>query len=97
MARDPEPFNKVVGDLLREHVSAGRAVQMAMLWDSGRVGAAVLLEQLWNNLSDPVSCLLCAYPASSVNHVGAAEPFERVRALHARTTEADTSRVIANS
>ena len=65
----PERFRSVIGGVLRQ--AAGRRIRafgemVALLWDEGRVPAAIDLEDLWNDMLRelPVS-LLCAYPSKS--------------------------------
>lgn len=64
---DPAAFDAVIGALVRELASSGRPVRaygemVALLWDEGRVPAAIALETLWNDLGrDTAFSLFCAY------------------------------------
>jgi anti-sigma regulatory factor (Ser/Thr protein kinase) len=85
---DHDAFHEVVGGLLREAVSSGRAVRaygemVALLWDAGDVLAAIELETLWNDLArDLTFSLFCAYPAGSVSGSEHADALHKVCHLH---------------
>lgn len=69
---DARLFDEVVGGLVRATAATGREVcaygeMVALLWDDGRVTAAIELEALWNDLSLRVPfSLFCSYPSSGV-------------------------------
>lgn len=64
---DPAGFDAVVGALVRKLASGGRPLRaygemVALLWDEGRVPAAIALETLWNDLGrDTAFSLFCSY------------------------------------
>ena len=90
---DPDRFDDVIGGLVREARATGRAVRafgemVALLWDQGLVGAAIELEDLWNELGDQVDFgLLCGYPVASVESSDDAESFAHVCHAHAAVVD----------
>jgi hypothetical protein len=66
---------------------------VALLWDSGYVGAAVELEALWTDLGShlPFS-LLCAYPAGLVSSPADADALEQVCRLHSSVLDSSPGR-----
>jgi anti-sigma regulatory factor (Ser/Thr protein kinase) len=90
---DPDRFDDVIGGLVREARATGRAVRVfgemvALLWDQGLVGAAIELEDLWNELGDEMDFgLLCGYPLASVGSAEDAELFARVCHEHAAVVD----------
>ena len=92
---DARRFDDVVGAHVRSAAATGRRVyaygeMVALLWDDGRVNAAIELETLWNDLglSVPFS-LFCAYPSSSVTSEDQAELLSQVCCLHTAVLGAD--------
>ena len=87
-APDAHAFDDVVGGLVRALVDRFGAVRIygemvAVLWEDGRVTAAISLEDLWNELAATTSFdLLCAYPTSALDPPGAAAAFDTVLAQH---------------
>ncbi len=86
---DRDLFGSVVGQLMRTASAAGRPVRVygemvALLWDDGRINAAVDLEALWNELGSvlPFS-LYCAYPTHSVTGAAHRADLEAICHLHA--------------
>jgi hypothetical protein len=69
---DPRRFLDVARQLINEAAAGGRPVyvygeMVAVLWEAGRVNAAMALEALWNELrSELAFSLFCAYPAEVV-------------------------------
>ncbi|HSZ12479.1 MAG TPA: MEDS domain-containing protein [Solirubrobacteraceae bacterium] len=69
---DRNAFHGSLGALLRDAAQGGRVVRVygemvALLWDAGRVLAAIELETLWNELALELPfALFCAYPTTSV-------------------------------
>jgi MEDS: MEthanogen/methylotroph, DcmR Sensory domain len=65
-------FWQVISPIIASAAGAGTPVHVfgemvALLWDSGRVSAAIEVEAMWNELAAQCSfSLLCAYPAGSV-------------------------------
>ncbi len=85
---DARLFDEVVGELVRAAAGTGRPVcaygeMVALLWDDGRVNAAIELEALWNDLSLrlPFS-LFCAYPSSAVTQSDDDELFSQICCSH---------------
>ncbi len=73
---------------------------VSLLWKEGKIEAAILLEQLWNELAKkhPFS-LRCAYPVANFYGEKNAQPLMRVCAEHSAVVlqENDTSFTIAES
>jgi hypothetical protein len=68
---DPAAFWQVISPVIQQASEAAVPVRVfgelvALLWDSGQVGAAIDVEALWNEMASryPFS-LLCGYPAQS--------------------------------
>jgi hypothetical protein len=81
-------FEAVVGGLVQAAGEDGRPVRaygemVALLWDAGRVPAALELEAAWNDLAgrQPFA-LLCGYPAEAVTGDAHHEAFGEVCRLH---------------
>jgi hypothetical protein len=81
-------FEDLVGRLVHSGAGANRPVHafgemVALLWDAGRVNAAIELEGLWNELCHRLQIsLLCAYPWHSTADGGHQEAFDAVCDLH---------------
>jgi PAS domain S-box-containing protein len=66
---DPTLFASAIGNLIEQAASSGRQVRIfgemvSLLWDSGNQGAAIRLEELWNDLQATTTrpfLLFCAY------------------------------------
>jgi len=70
-AKSPEPCIVIFGEMV------------ALLWSSGKHGAAIRLEELWNGLAEQHSFVLrCAYPLSAFNSAGHSESFLKICAEH---------------
>jgi anti-sigma regulatory factor (Ser/Thr protein kinase) len=87
---DGARFDAVIGTLIRHAAAAGDGVRafgemVALLWDEGRVPAALELEALWNRLGDVVPfSLFCSYPAASVAGDHRADALAEVCDLHSQ-------------
>ncbi|MGH3835745.1 MAG: MEDS domain-containing protein [Pseudonocardiaceae bacterium] len=58
---------------------------VAVLWDQGNVGAAIALEDLWNDLATRHPFLLfCAYPIRAFDTEASAEQFRKICGQHSR-------------
>lgn len=85
---DPDRFATVTGGLVAGALESGRRVRIygemvALLWDAGRVGEAIELEALWNELGrDLPFSLFCGYQADSVTGDDHADSFRHVCHLH---------------
>lgn len=56
---------------------------VALLWESGKIDAAIKLEEHWNDLAQSHSFnLLCAYPMRSFSNAAHSDPFQRICAAH---------------
>jgi anti-sigma regulatory factor (Ser/Thr protein kinase) len=95
---DARAFDRVVGEVVRSAAATGRQVcaygeMVALLWDEGRVIAAIELESLWNDLSARVPFSLnCSYPSSSVMGEDQAELLSQVCCLHTAVVGVDPQR-----
>ena len=66
-----------------------------LLWDGGKVVAALELERLWNEVIGEYRCsLVCAYRSSSVSGAEHAVALQRVCELHSSVLHAPTDRVV---
>jgi anti-sigma regulatory factor (Ser/Thr protein kinase) len=85
---DARLFDRVVGELVRAAAATGRPVcaygeMVALLWDDGRVNAAIELEALWNDLALRVPfSLFCSYPSSAVTRADQAELLGQICCSH---------------
>ncbi|CAN5775640.1 hypothetical protein BH23ACT12_BH23ACT12_22200 [soil metagenome] len=85
---DPSRFEQVFGGLVSSTGKGSNKLRIhgemvALLWDQGHRNGALLLENLWNNLSNnhPFS-LLCAYPLSSIEWGPDSASFRGICATH---------------
>jgi hypothetical protein len=71
-----ERFASVIGSVMQPALDSGRSVRafgemVAVLWNEGNHTAAVLLEELWNDLARQMSfTLFCAYPSECFSEHG---------------------------
>ncbi len=85
---DGAAFDRVIGGLIRQAGSGGRAVRaygemVALLWADGLVNAAIQLEEMWTELGRAQAfSLFCGYPAGSVTGGGHLDAFAAVCRLH---------------
>jgi anti-sigma regulatory factor (Ser/Thr protein kinase) len=90
---DGDRFDAVIGTLVRDAAAAGGGVRafgemVALLWDDGRVPAALELEALWNRLGEQVPfSLFCSYPAASVAGDDKADALGEVCGLHSHVLD----------
>jgi hypothetical protein len=95
---DARLFERVVGDVVRSAAATGRQVcaygeMVALLWDEGRVNAAIELESLWNDLSARVPfSLFCSYPSAAMMGSDQAELLNQVCCLHTAAFGVDPQR-----
>jgi anti-sigma regulatory factor (Ser/Thr protein kinase) len=95
---DPRLFERVVGDVVRSAAATGRLVcaygeMVALVWDEGRVNAAIELESLWNDLSARVPfSLFCSYPSAAMMGSDQAELLNQVCCLHTAAFGVDPQR-----
>lgn len=87
---DPGRFRATIGQLIPQAVQKGRDVRIysemvAMLWDEGNVPAAIVLEDLWNDLAIgyPFS-LFCACPAHAFVAAESAGGYRTICGQHSR-------------
>jgi signal transduction histidine kinase len=97
---DAALFTETVGSILTQAVTAARGKQsqvvafgemVALLWGQGNPQAALLLEELWNNLlpAYPVS-LRCAYPMSGFHRGDDADLFRKICSAHSDVIPVET-------
>jgi hypothetical protein len=90
-------FNEVMGRVVAgaaDGRSRTRAFgeMVGVLWAEGNHSAAVLLEELWNDLQKVHSfSLFCAYPMNGFGGERFVEPYSNVCNLHARVIPAESS------
>jgi hypothetical protein len=89
-------FRAAMADLLGRALRSGAPVRVygemvALLWEEGRVTAAMSLEGLWNDLATthPFE-LLCGYPSALFLHPSSAHDLELLCAAHTAVTPAST-------
>jgi hypothetical protein len=83
---DPARFDEAIGGVVRSALERGpvRAFgeMVALLWEDGRIPAAMALEELWNDLGVRVPfSLFCAYPHAALTSDDAGR-FDAVCHLH---------------
>ncbi|MBW3668872.1 MAG: MEDS domain-containing protein, partial [Actinobacteria bacterium] len=97
---DPAAFDAVIGGLIRELRSGGRPLRaygemVALLWDEGRVPAAIALETLWNDLGrDTAFSLFCAYKTQPTGEH--AHDLDHVCDLHSAVVGGDATSQFGN-
>jgi hypothetical protein len=85
---DARRFDEQLGELVRSAAATGRRVcaygeMVALLWEDGRVNAAIELESLWNDLSARVPfSLFCSYPSVSVTGEDQTEALTQLCCMH---------------
>ena len=85
---DARLFDQVVGELVRAAAATGRPVcaygeMVSLLWDDGRVNAAIELEALWNDLGLRVPfSLFCSYPSAAVTRADQSELLSQICCSH---------------
>lgn len=63
-----------------------------LLWREGKAGAALAVEELWNQLATRHSfSLLCTYSRQTLSHVAETDGMERICACHARVLPSEAS------
>ena len=99
---EPEPalFSAAVGAIVARAADVGSDVRIfgemvALLWDDGNVGAALKLEEMWNELAlvHPFK-LLCAYPLGAFHNV---DELRDVCRLHTAVVPAESYMEAANA
>jgi hypothetical protein len=91
---DPDAFHAVIGGFVRGAAASGHPVHaygemVALLWEEGKVLAAIELERLWNELGRQLPfSLFCAYASASVADGEHAEALHQVCRLHSEVLEA---------
>jgi hypothetical protein len=88
----PAQFWAEISPHIRDAAESGRPTRIfgemvALLWDTGQVGAAIEVEAMWNELAAqfPFS-LLCAYPIGSLTQSGQADQLAEVCRAHTAVT-----------
>jgi MEDS: MEthanogen/methylotroph, DcmR Sensory domain len=90
---DAERFDAVIGTVIRQAAAPGGGVRafgemVALLWDEGRVPAALELEAQWNRLGEQVPfSLYCSYAATSVAGDDRADARAAVCDLHSHVVD----------
>lgn len=85
---DRDAMFDLLGGVVRRAAENGRPVRVygemvALLWEAGRVPAAIELERLWNELArDAPFSLYCSYPAASVAGDEHRDSLQRICELH---------------
>ena len=83
-----ELFRKVISKSLEQSTSGGRGVRafgemVALLWAQGNQAGAILLEQLWNEITREYSLtLFCAYPMHHFADNGHSVAMRELSLLH---------------
>jgi len=94
---DDERFADVVGGAVSRAAAGGRrrvrafGEMVALLWAAGNAGAAIRLEELWNDLAKRLDfSLFCAYPASGFSKRAHGASFLRICAAHSQVIPAES-------
>src|SRR5437667_7327042 len=95
---DPDAFTRVVSGVVEKAAVgvARRKVRAygemaALLFKQGNVEATVLLEELWNRLTQTHTFqLCCAYALDDFNRASHLEPFQRICAVHTHVKPAES-------
>ncbi|MBV9282208.1 MAG: MEDS domain-containing protein [Chloroflexi bacterium] len=99
---DPTRFHEILGDVVRRAAEGRRQVRIygelvALLWAEGNYGAAIQLEDLWNELHRTHSfTLLCGYPMQGFGGETLADLLRDVCAEHARVIPAESYSALAS-
>jgi signal transduction histidine kinase len=97
---DPHRFANTIGPVIRTARGSDRRVlafgeMVALLWAEGNRDAAIRLEELWNDLARREAfALLCAYPITSFDDAGYAQPFADINAAHTWVTPAESYSIV---
>lgn len=89
---DPDAFAAVIGGLLDTGASSSAPVRVygemvTVLWEDGRVPAAMALEALWNDLAGTQEFeLLCGYPSALFSRPGSDPVFQALCEEHTAVT-----------
>jgi PAS domain S-box-containing protein len=87
-AIDAQRFTQTIGDVLGRAGAGQRRVRVygemvALLWADGNTSAAIVLEELWNELAHTHEFgLLCAYPMNAFQDSASIASFELVCGAH---------------
>ena len=93
---DAELFFKTMNEVLKSSKQYGPKIRaygemVAVLWDEGKTDAAILLEELWDELQIKQSfSLLCAYPLRNFANNTFAKPFMSVCSHHSHVLPAES-------
>lgn len=97
---DEKRFVDVIGGVIsraraaaeREHGRAALFGEMvALLWEQGKIGAVLRLEQLWNQITQSHSfSLVCAYPLSKFYRKDQGESFQKICDQHSTVLPAES-------
>lgn len=93
---DAGRFAGAMGGLIAHAAGERRRVavfgeMVALLWEDGKLEAAIRLEHLWNDLAETHAfSLRCAYPMSSFRRAGDGPAVEDVCAAHGRVIPAES-------
>lgn len=99
---DPDLFRSTVGAVIARVRSSGRTVRVfgemvSLLVSRQQHGAAIRLEDLWNDLqTDHPHVLCCAYPMSSFAEPGMDETFAQICTRHSHVVPAESYSTIEN-
>jgi signal transduction histidine kinase len=97
---DQRRFESTIGPVIRTARGGDRRVlafgeMVALLYAEGNRDAAIQLEALWNDLARKEAfALLCAYPITSFDDAGHAEPFAGINAAHTWVTPAESYSIV---
>jgi len=92
---DPQAFDAVVGNVIREAGSRGNVVHafgemVALLCEDGKPEAALRLEEMWNELGQRLAFhLLCAYPSRLFASADEMQTFRAICCAHDRVCRSE--------
>jgi excisionase family DNA binding protein len=93
---DADKFFEVIGGLVVRAAKNGKKVRIygeivALLWDEGKIEAALRLEELWNSLQETVPFkLMCGYPMSLFKARSLTEAFVQVCDKHSNVLPSES-------
>jgi PAS domain S-box-containing protein len=99
---DESRFVEVVGSVVARAADGGRGrvrafgEMVALLWAAGNEGAAIRLEELWNNLGrQHAFALFCAYPTNGFSKKDHGQPLLKICAAHSQVIPAESYSALA--
>ena len=103
---DAALFNEIIGTVMGQAAAAAEGKtprvaafgeMVALLWAEGNTGAALRLEELWNELAQTYPFYLrCAYPMSAFDREDHGAPFQKICAEHSHVFPVESYSALIN-